>query len=301
LPPASKKSIQSSLECLNAYIQKHYDQFVAQESHKRILLVASFARKDKSYQKQIATLKAIHVDIAALLSREQTTNADLRQKLDNAASSVARLCKVVTDANFVFVNRKRAPHEVKQEESSQEGMTVPDVTICPDATVSALLSRIETVVNEMNAKHGAALPSPVDPSPCYSVIDALGRVVHSLLATQRMHVVLQENIKSVDAARVDAECQNESLQARVALFQEELRQVRGDNERISQELAAGTPFVNFFPMGDSHPYLARLEREEHVCRPPTPPLPPVPAAQDDFPVSLPSPPLEQRDLPIQDG
>jgi len=267
LPAASKKSILSSLESLNDYIQKHYDRFVAQETLKRSILTASFVEKEQSYQRQIATLKAVHVDIAGLLSRERATNADLRQKLDNSASSLARLCQVVTDANFKFVDRKRA-HGVKQEESSQEITTVPDVAICPDAAVSALLTRIETVVAEMNAQNGASLPSPVDSSPCCSVIDALGKVVDSLSAAQNAFALLQENLKSVDAARVDAGRQNESLQQKMALLQEELKQARGDNERISQDLAAGTPTINTPLMGRLRPPSARLEREEHVCRPP---------------------------------
>jgi len=244
LPTASNKAILSSLECINDYIQKHYDRFVAQESLKRSRLAASFVEKEQSYQRQIATLKAVHVDIAGLLSREQETSADLRQKLDNSASSLARLCKVVTDANFEFVDRKRPPLEIKQEESSQEITSVPDVAICPDAAVSAILTQIETVVTEMNAQNGVSLPSPVDASPCCSVIDSLRKVVDSLSATQHTFALLQENSKSVNAARADAELQNESLQEKIALLQEELKQAKGDNERISQELAAGTPVVD---------------------------------------------------------
>jgi len=268
LPAASKKSILSSLECLNDYIQKHYERFVAHESLKRSHLTTSFAEKEQSYQRQIATLKAVHVDIAGLLSREQATNADLRQRLDNSTSSLARLCQAVTDANFEFVNRKRAPHEIKQEENSQEISSVPDVAICPDAAISALLTQIETVVTEMNTQNGASLPSPVDSSPCCSVINALGKVVDSLSATQNTFALLKENSKSADAARVDAERRNESLQEKIVLLQEELKQTRGDTERISQELAAGTPVVNTPLTGSLRPPSARLEREEHVCRPP---------------------------------
>ena len=261
LPSNPKKSILSSLECLNDYIQKHYDRFVAVESLKRTHLVASFAEKEQGYRKQIAMLKAVHVDIADLLSREQMSNADLRQELDSTVKSVARLCKVVNDANFVFVDRKPAPHEIKQEESSEESTSVPDVAICPNAAVSALLSQIETVVTEMNAQNGAGLPSPVDSSPCYSVIDALGKVVNSLLATQRTFVLLQENSKSVDAARVDAERQNESMQEKVALLQEQLKQARGDNEWISRELAAGTPLL-MSPQWEAYVHLQPDSRDK---------------------------------------
>ena len=272
-PPVPKKSILASLDCLNDYIQKHCDRFVADESLKRNRLAASFAQKEQGYQKQITALKAVHVDIAGLLSREQTSNADLRQELDNAASSVVRLCKLVTDANFVFVDCKQVPHEIKQEEGLPESTSVTDVAICPDASVSALLSRIETVVTEINAQNGAGLPSPVDFSPCYSVVGALGKVADSLLVTQRTFVLLQENFKSACVARVGAECQNESLQEKIVLLQGELEQARGDNERISQELAAGTPVAYVLLMGGSRSFSARLEKEAHVCRPPTPPYP----------------------------
>jgi len=242
----SNNVILSSLECLNDYVQKHYDRFVAQESLERSHLAASFAKKEQDYERQISILKAVHTDIAALLAREQVTNAGLHQKLDSVTSSMARLCKVVTDANFVFVGRKRAPHEVKQEENSQSNTDVLDVTICPDATISALLSQIESVVTEMNAHNSVGLPSSVDPSPCHSVSGTLRKVVDSLLATQRAFSLLRDDFKFVDATRMDGERQNESLQEKIALLQQELERARSDNEGLSQELTAGTPDVNAF-------------------------------------------------------
>ena len=260
LPATLHKSISSSLECVNNYIQKHYDRFVAHETLKRTLLTDSFTEKEQGYQRQIATLKAVHIDIAGLLSREQATSADLRQKLDNSASSLARVCQAVTDANFEFADRKRPPHEIKQE-SSQE---ITDIAICPDAAISVLLSQIETVVTEMNAQNGAGLPSPVDPSPCRSVIDALKKVVDSLSATQHTFALLQENSKSVDAARTDAERQNESLQEKIALLQEELKQAREENEKTSQELAAGMSIVDTPLLGCLCPFSVRLERRTRL-------------------------------------
>ena len=240
----SNKATQSSLKSLNDYIQNHYEQFAARESLERGRLVASFAEKEQSYERHISTLKAIHADIAGLLGREQTTNNELREKLDNATSFITRLCKVVADASFVFVDSKRGPHEIKQEEGSQENIMISDIIICPNATVSSLLSQIESVVTEMNAQNGAGLPSPIDTSPCHSIIEALGKVLDFLLATQRTFALLQEDIKSVNAARVDTEFQNQSLREKVALLQEELKQTRSDNERISQELAAGVSAID---------------------------------------------------------
>lgn len=240
----SDKVILSSLESLNDYVQRHYDRFVESESANRVLLAASYAEKEKSYKRQIATLKTIHVDLAGLIAREQATNVELRQKLNDTTNSMARLCEVVTDANLVFVDRKRAPHEVKLEEGSQESMDISDVVLCPDAAISALLSQIEAVFTEMDGRGDVGLPPPVDPSPCYSIIRALEKVVDSLLATQRTFALLQENFKSVDAARADAERQNECLQEKVTLLQEELKQARSDGERISRELVAGTSVVN---------------------------------------------------------
>jgi len=240
---AASKAALASLECVNDYVQKHYDQFVAKESLKRSRLAASFVEKERSYEERIKTLKSIHANITGLLVREQATNIELRQKLEIATSSVTKLCQVVTDANFVFVDHKRAPHEIKQEEDSQESTNISDIVICPNAAISSLLSQIETVVTEMNAQNGAGLPSPVNPSPCHSITEALGKVANSLLATQRTFVLLQEDFKSVDAARADAGCQNKSLQEQVASLQEELKQTRSDNERISRELAAGMPVV----------------------------------------------------------
>jgi uncharacterized phage infection (PIP) family protein YhgE len=241
--PAPNKTTPPSLVCLNDYIQKHYDQFVAHESLERTRLIASFAEKERSYERQISTLNAVHADIAGLLAREQTANEELRERLENATGLITRLCKVVTDANFVFVDRKRSPREIKQEESSQECINVSDVVVSPGAAVSSLLSQIEAVVTEMNAQNGAGLPSPVDAPPCHSILEALGRVMDSLLATQRVFGLFQEDSKSANAARVDVERQNESLQEKITLLQEELKQARSENERTSQELAAGTPGV----------------------------------------------------------
>jgi len=241
--PAPNKTTPSSLECLNDYIQKHYAKVVAHESLERTRLIASFAEKERNYERQISTLKAVHADIAGLLAREQTTNGELRKKLDNMTGFMTRLCKVVADANFVFVDRKRGPYEIKQEKSSQGCINVSDIIMSPNAAISSLLSQIETVVAEMNAQNGAGLPSSVDTSPCNSILEALGRVVDSLSATQRIFALLQEDLKSVNATRVDTERQNESLQEKIALLQEELKQARSDNERTSKELAAGTPVV----------------------------------------------------------
>lgn len=243
-PSASSKAALASLERFNDYVQKHYDQFVANESLERSRLAASFAEKEQSYEERITTLKSIHTNIASLLVREQATNIELRQKLDIATSSVTRLCQVVADANFVFADRKRAPHEIKQEENSQESTNTSDIVICPNAAISSLLSQIQTVVTEMNVQNGAGLPSSVDPSPCHSIIEALGKVVDSLLATQRTFALLQDDFKSVDKNRADTERQNESLQENIASLQEELKRTRSDNERISHELAAGTPVVH---------------------------------------------------------
>ena len=246
----SSKAIPSSLERLNDYIQKHYDQFVAHESLKRILLASSSAEKEKGYKRQIVALKAIHTDIASLLLREQAANAELRQKLDSATSSMARLCQVVTDANFIFVDRKRPLLEIKQEEGSQESTDVSDITICPNAAISALLSQIESVFTEMNGLSGAGLPPAADPSPCYSIAETLEKVVYSLLAAQRTFALLHEDFKSVDAARADAGLQNKSLQEKVTLLQEELNQARDDNDRISRELTTGAPIVDTLLTGD---------------------------------------------------
>jgi hypothetical protein len=263
---ASSKAIQSSLESLNAYVQKHYDRFVAHESLEHIRLAASFAEKEKSYEKQLATLKAVHTDIAGLLARERTINVELGQKLDDANSSMARLYQLVTDANFVFVEHKRLPHGVKQEESPQESIDLTDVTLCPNAAVSALLSQVETIVNEMNLENGVGISSPIDSSPCCSIIEALRKVVDSLSVTRHTFELLQENHKSAYTARVDAERQNVSLQENFALLQEELKQARSDNERISQELAAGASVVDPQLTQGSRPLSARLEKERHVCQ-----------------------------------
>jgi hypothetical protein len=263
---ASSKAIQSSLESLNAYVQKHYDRFVAHESLERIRLAASSAEKEKSYEKQLATLKAVHTDIAGLLARERTINVELGQKLDDANSSMARLCQLVIDANFVFVEHKRLPHGVKQEESPQESIDLTDVTLCPNAAVSALLSQVETIVNEMNLENGVGISSPIDSSPCCSIIEALRKVVDSLSVTRHTFELLQENHKSAYTARVDAVRQNVSLQENFALLQEELKQARSDNERISQELAAGASVVDPQLTEGSRPLSARLEKERHVCQ-----------------------------------
>jgi hypothetical protein len=236
---ASSQTIQSSLKRFNDYVQKHYDRFVEHESLKRSRLVASFAEKEQSYERQISTLNTIHTDIAGLLAREKSNNAQLHQILDIATDSMARLCKVVADANFVFFNSKRDPHGIKQEDGGQEN--VPDITLRHNATISSLLSQIETILVEMNAQKGVSLPLPPDSSPYHFVIKALGKVADTLLTTQRSLALLLEDFKSVDAARINTECQNESLQKEIVLLQEELRRTRGDNQRISQELAAGTP------------------------------------------------------------
>lgn len=242
-PPVPNKTIPPSLQCLNDYIQKHYDQFIAHESLERTRLITSFAEKERSYERHISTLKAVHTDIAGLLAQERTANGELCQKLDNATGFMTRLCNVVADANFVFVDRERGPHEIKQEENSRECMNVSDIVLSPNAAMSSLLSQIETVITEMNTQNGAGLLSPVDTSPCHSIFEALGRVADSLLAAQRIFALLQEDLKSVNAARVDTERQNESLQEKITLLQEELKQARSDNERASNELAAGTPVI----------------------------------------------------------
>ena len=244
LLPASTKAAQASLKSLNDYIQKHYDQSIAQESLKHSRLAAAFAKKEREYKRQIATLKSTQTDIAGLLVRERGINVELRQKLEIANNSVVHLCNLITDANFVFVDRKSVPHGIKREESSQESADLSDIVICPDPAISSLLSQIETVVTEMNAQNCAGLPPPVDPSPCRSIIEALGKVVGPLLAAQRTLALLQGDFKSADAARADVECQDESLQEKFALLQEELERMRSDNERITQELVAGMPVVH---------------------------------------------------------
>ena len=238
---APSNAIQSSLKNINDYLQKHYERFIEHESLERSRLVASFAEKEKSYEKQISTLKAVHIDIAALLVREQSINGELRQKLDVATSTMARLCKVVADPNFIFVDRTRGPHRTKQEDSPQESVDVSDIITCPNTAISSLLSQIETIVTEINAQSGVSLPSPGDPSPRYSTIEALDKVANSLLATQRSFALLIEDFRSADAVRVDTECQNRSLQKMTALLQEELQRIRGENKRISRELTAGRP------------------------------------------------------------
>ena len=244
---ASSKTIQSSLELFNDYVRKYHERFVFNESLERNRLVASFSEKEKGYEKQISKLKGVHADIAGLLVREQSTNNELRQKLDLATDSVARLCKVVADANFVFVDRKQGPHGIKQEEPSEESMNVPDMMLCPNAAISSLLSQIGTIVTEMNAQNGVGQASPVDPSPCHSITEALSKVTNSLSTTQRSFSLLIEDLKSVDTARADTEFQNKTLQEKIALLQEELKEKRRDNTRISQELAEGT-FVFAVPL-----------------------------------------------------
>lgn len=241
---ASNISIQSSLQSLNNYIQKHYDRLVVHESLKRTLLTDSFTEKEKDYEKQIASLKAIHTDIAGLLSREQATNVELCQKLDYATGSMVMFCKAVTDAGFMFFDREQTPHGIKQEEGTQEIMGTPDVIICPDAAATAILSQIGSVVADLNAQNGSSLPSPVDSSPCRSITETLAKVADSLLTTQSTFVSLQGNLKSVDADRVVAESRNETLQEKIALLQEKLKQARNDNERISQELDAGASVLD---------------------------------------------------------
>ena len=240
-PLAPNKTTPPSLRCLNDYFQKHHDRSVASERND---LIASFAEKERSYERQISTLKAVHNDIAGLLTRGRTANDELREKLGSATGLVTRLCKIVADANFVFVDRKRGLHEIKREENSQESMNVSDIVMSPNAAISSLLSQIETVVTDMNAQNGAGLPSPVDTSPCHSILEALRRAVDSILATQRMFALLQEDLKSVNAARVEEGRKNESSQEKIALLQEELKQARSDNERTSKELIAGTPVVH---------------------------------------------------------
>ena len=234
---ASSKAIQSSLKLFNDYIQKHYERFAEHESLERTRLVASFTQKERSYERQISTLKTIHTDIAGLLAREQLTSSELRQKLDTATNSINKLCRAVADANFVFVKPKEAPHGIKQEDDLEESVNVSDIKMCPNAAISSLLSQIETVAIKINAQNGVNLP----PSPCHSVIEALDKVANSLLVTQRSFALLLKDFKSVDAARAGTECQNRSLQQNVALLQEELKRTRSDNQRISRELAAGMP------------------------------------------------------------
>lgn len=246
-PP--NEAIKSTLETLNNYFQEYHDRFAQQESIKRSRLIASFAKKERTYERQISTLKAIQADISGLLVREQAVNDELRKKLDNATTSMTRLCRVVTDANFSFVDRNQGPHEIKQEESSDEGMNVSDIIICPDVAISSLLSRIEAVITEMNAQNGVGLPSPAGIPPCHSILEALRRVLDSFSAAQRAFSLLQEDFKSVCAARDDVERQNESLQQGITLLHEELKQVRCDSEKISQELVAGTPAINGFSSG----------------------------------------------------
>lgn len=237
---ASSMTIQPSLEHLNDYVRKHYERFIEHESLERSRLAASFAEKEQSYEKQISTLKAIHIDISGLLAREQSTNSELRRQLDIATDSMSRLCKVVADNNFVSVHHKQGPHGIKQEDSAQESLNVSD-SVCSNVVISSTLSQTVSTVTEMNAPNGVVLSSPSDPLPGHSIIETFGKVADSLLATQRSFALLLENFKSADAARVDIETQNQSLQEKIALLQEELRQTRGDNEKISRELAAGTP------------------------------------------------------------
>ena len=239
---ASSKTVQSSLKSFNDYVHKHYERFIEQESLERDRLVASFAEKEKTYEKKISTLEATHTHITELLAREQSTNGELRQRLDIATNSTDRLCKLVADANFVFLDRKQDSHEIKQEDCSQEtrSMSVSDIVMCPNPAISSLLSQIETIIFEMNVHNDVSLPSPPGSSPCHSIVEALAKVANSLLATQRSTALPLEDFKSVDAARVSGDCQNGSLQEKISLLQEELKRTRGDNQRISQELAAGT-------------------------------------------------------------
>ncbi|KAF9788110.1 hypothetical protein BJ322DRAFT_1047065 [Thelephora terrestris] len=274
---ASGKATQPSLEHLNEYVRKHFERFVEHESLERSRLAASFAEKEQSYEKQISTLRADNTDISALLAQERSTNSELRQKLDVATNSMARLCKVVADVNSISVNRGQVPHEVKQEDNSQGIISASDMKICPSAVIA---SQADFIVTELNASNGVGLPSSSDLFSRHSIVETFGKVADSLLATQRSFALLLDNFKSADAARVDSECQNTSLQEKITLLREELRQKRSDNEKIAWELAA-----------------ARLERERHVCQPPLLEHP-APALQTELPLSLPSPPLERRDLPI---
>ena len=239
----SSSTFQSSLKSFNDYIQKHYEQFVEHESLERNRLVATFAEKEHSYQSQISALETIHTDISGPLAREQSTNAELRQKLDIATSSISRLCKMVADLTTIFVVSKRGLHEVKvkQEGCSQENTNVPDINMCPNPAISSLLSQIETIVAEMKTGNCAGLPSTADYEPYHSIIVALGKVTDSLCETQRSLALLLKNFKSVDATRADAECRNESLRGDIALLQEELEQTRNENKKIARELAAGAP------------------------------------------------------------
>jgi hypothetical protein len=295
---AQDKAAVSSLNVLNDYIKKHYDRLVEHESLERRRIVASFAEKEQSYERQISRQIAACADVAALLAREQSTNNELRQKLDIAAGSITILCKLVTDGNSVFVNHKLGPHQIKQE----EGASVSGTMTFLDAAISPLLSQIETIVTGTNANAG--LPSPVDPSSCHFLIEALGKIADSLLATQRSFALQLEDYKAVDADRVETGCENVSLRAEVALLQEELKQVKNDKERISHELAVGAPVFAALSTSVLFLFSVRLEREKHTCPPPTSTYstPIVPhshtsAAHVDFSASLPSPPLEKRGSP----
>lgn len=252
---ASSQTIQSSLKRFNDYVQKHYERFAEHESLKRSRLVASFVEKEQSYERRISTLNTIHTDIANLLAREKSTNTQLCQVLDNATNSMTRLCKAIADANFVFVDSKLAPHGIKQE------------ILCPTTAVSSLLSQIETVLTEMSGQKGVSMPSPPDSSPCGFAFEALVKIADTLLATQRSLGLLLEDFRSADAVRNDTECQNKSLQEKIVLLQEELHRTRGDNQRISQELAAGTPGSALLSMILT-PFPVRLERGNHVGQSP---------------------------------
>ena len=238
---ASSKTTQSSLKRFNDYVQKHCERLIEHESLERSRLLASFSDKEQSFKKQISTLKAIHTDVAGLLTREKSTNSELRQRLEIRTNSMEKLCNAVADANFVFFDRKRGPHGMKQEDCSQESMNVPDIIMCPNTAISSLLSQIEIIAVEINAQNSVSLSSIAEPSPCHSTIKALDRVAKSLLATRCSFAQLLEDFKSADASRVNTEFQNESLQERIALLEEELKQTRSDNRRIPQELVAGTP------------------------------------------------------------
>lgn len=236
----SGKTIQSSLKRLNDYVQKYLDQLFEHQSLERSRLVASFTEKEQNYQRQISTLNGARTDVIGLLARERIINGDLRQRLDVAANSMARLCNVIADTNLVSARRDRGPHGIKQEDDLQESVNISHITMCPDAAISSLLSQIETLVIEINAQNGASLPSPPDSSPCHSTIKALDKAANSLLATQRSFTLLLEDFKSLDAARANTERRNVSLQENFALIQKELERTRSENQRILQELAAGT-------------------------------------------------------------
>lgn len=265
---ASSKAILSSLECINDYVRKHYDRYAEQQSLKHGRLIASFAEKEQTYERQISALRTTQADIAGLLTRERSANDEIRRKLDIVTNSLVKLCKVIGNASFTSVDHKRSPHRIKQEGGSQEDANVSDMETCPKVAISSLVSQLETVFSEMRAHNDPGTPPPADPPPGHSAPEAIASLADSLLRAHCSFAMLLENRKTVDKARLDSDSQNQSLREQIVLLEEQLKQSRGDHEKISQELAAGTLTPVSLGRVSCFSFSALLEKERHVCRPP---------------------------------